>query len=127
MTPIRKWLAVLGAAMGTMAMGLSFSLINTNLETIHQDFGASLVQLQWMINIYGIFIASLLVTMGRLGDIFGRKKIYLIGNLLFGIAMLGAGLATSPAMIIGFQALYGISGAILLPLSQAMLVDIFPE
>lgn len=127
MTPIRKWLAVLGAAMGTMAMGLSFSLINTNLETIHQDFGASLVQLQWMINIYGIFIASLLVTMGRLGDIFGRKKVYLIGNLLFGIAMLGAGLATSPAMIIGFQALYGISGAILLPLSQAMLVDIFPE
>jgi len=127
MTSTRKWLAVIGATMGSMAMGLSFSLINTNLESIHQHFGASLVQLQWMINIYGIFIASTLVTMGRLGDIFGRKKIYLIGLILFGASMLGGGLATSPGMIIGFQALYGLAGAILLPLSQAMLIDCFSD
>ncbi|MDN3506423.1 MAG: MFS transporter [Simkaniaceae bacterium] len=127
MSSVKKSLAIIGATMGALSMGLSFSLINANLESIHQHFGASLVQLQWMINIYGIFIASTLVTMGRLGDIYGRKKIYLIGLFLFGVAMLGGGLAFTPGMIIGFQALYGLAGAILLPLSQAMLIDCFSE
>ncbi len=83
MHTIRKWLAIMGILVGDLAMGLSFSLINTNLESIHAQFGATIIELQWMINIYGIFIASNLVTMGRLGDIFGRKKIYLIGLILF--------------------------------------------
>lgn len=123
----KKVLAVIGASVGAMAMGFSFSLININLESIYQYFGASLLQLQWMINIYGIFIASFLVTMGRLGDIYGRKKIYLIGMSLFGAAMLGAGLAPSSGAIIFFMGIYGIAGSILLPLSQALLVEIFSE
>ncbi len=122
-----KWLAICGVLMGNMAMGLSFSLINTNLESIQQALGANLAELQWIINIYGIFIASTLVTMGRLGDIFGRKRVYLIGTTLFAVAMLGGGLAVNPEMIIGFQAIYGLAGAILLPLSQAMLIDLYPE
>lgn len=124
---VRKWLAICGVLIGNMAMGLSFSLINTNLESIQQALGASLAELQWIINIYGIFIASTLVTMGRLGDIFGRKRVYMIGSILFAIAMLGDGLAVNPAMIIGFQSIYGLAGAILLPLSQAMLIDLYPE
>lgn len=124
---MKKWFAIIGVLMGNMAMGLSFSLINTNLESIQQALGASIGQLQWMINIYGIFIASTLVMMGRLGDIFGRKKVYLIGTVLFGISMLGGGLSVNPEMIIGFQAIYGLAGAILLPLSQAMLIDLYPE
>lgn len=127
MTPARRTLAILGILMGNMAMGLSFSAINTNLESISREFGATIVQLQWIINIYGIFIASTLVAMGRLGDIFGRKRIYLVGMLFFTSSMLGAGLALTPSMIIGFQILYGLAGAILLPLSQAMLVDLYPE
>lgn len=124
---MKKWFAIVGVLMGNMAMGLSFSLINTNLESIQQALGATIAELQWMINIYGIFIASTLVMMGRLGDIFGRKKVYLIGTVLFGISMLGGGLAVNPGMIIGFQAIYGLAGAILLPLSQAMLIDLYPE
>lgn len=124
---LKKWLAICGVLIGNMAMGLSFSLINTNLESIQQALGASLAELQWIINIYGIFIASTLVTMGRLGDIFGRKRVYMIGSVLFAIAMLGDGLAVNPEMIIGFQAIYGLAGAILLPLSQAMLIDLYPD
>lgn len=124
---MKKWFAIIGVLMGNMAMGLSFSLINTNLESIQQALGASIAELQWIINIYGIFIASTLVMMGRLGDIYGRKKVYLIGTVLFGISMLGGGLAVNPGMIIGFQAIYGLAGAILLPLSQAMLIDLYPE
>lgn len=124
---LKKWLGICGVLIGNMAMGLSFSLINTNLESIQQALGASLAQLQWIINIYGIFIASTLVTMGRLGDIFGRKRVYMMGMVLFGVAMLGGALAVNPAMIIGFQAIYGLAGAILLPLSQAMLIDLYPE
>lgn len=127
MTFLKKWLAITGVLMGNMAMGLSFSLLNANLESVQQALGASMAELQWIINIYGIFISATLVTMGRLGDIFGRKRVYMIGICLFGISMLGGGLAINPAMIIGFQALYGIAGAILLPLSQAMLIDLYPE
>ncbi|NGX38411.1 MAG: putative multidrug resistance protein EmrY [Chlamydiae bacterium] len=127
MTTTRKWLAITAILMGLFPMGLSFSLTNINLESIQAALGSSLIQLQWMINIYGIVIASLLVTMGRLGDIFGRKKIYLIGLLFFAIAMLGAGFAPNAQTIIVFQAVFGIAGAILLPISQAMLVEIFPD
>lgn len=123
----RKWLAIMGILLGPIAMGISFSLINTTLESIHQDFGASLLQLQWIINLYGIFIASSLVIMGRLGDVFGRKKIFLLGYLFFLIAMIGGGLATSPGMIIAFMPFYGLAGGVLLPISQAMMIDLYEE
>ena len=65
--------------------------------------------------------------MGRFGDSFGRKKVFLLGNILFLIAMLGAGLASTPSYIIFFMAIYGLAGAILLPISQALIVQFFPE
>ena len=108
-------------------MGISFSLINTCLDSINAFFGATILELQWMINLYGIFIAATLVAMGRFGDLFGRKKIYLLGSFFFILAMLGAGLATSPSMIIAFMPFYGLAGAIILPLSQAMMVHLYPE
>lgn len=123
----QKNLAILGIMLGLLTMGLSFSLINANLETIHRELHASIIQLQWMINVYGIFIASTLVAMGRLGDIHGRKKLYLLGMVLFAIAMTGGGLANSPGVIIAFQIIWGIAGGILLPISQALLVNIFPD
>lgn len=119
--------AIIGILLGSAALSMSFSLINASLATIEKQLQASLIELQWMINIYGIFIASTLVTMGRFGDIFGRKKVYIIGMALLALAMCGAGLAPSPSAIIGFMALYGLSGAIILPLSQALMIDAFDE
>lgn len=124
---MRKILAITGIVIGFMAMGLSFSMINANLETLQNTLGASLVQLQWIINIYGIFIASTLVAMGRLGDIFGRKRVYLVGKAFFALAMLGGGFASSASVIIAFMPFWGLAGAIMLPLSQTLLIHMYPE
>lgn len=122
-----KWFTVICGSMGSMLMGLSFPMITNHLETIHKQFNTSVLQLQWMINIYGIFVTAFLVSMGRLGDIFGRKKIYLTGISIFIISMIGAGCAFCPSMIMYFMALYGVSGAIIMPLSQAIMILVFPE
>jgi EmrB/QacA subfamily drug resistance transporter len=127
MNYLKKWLAIIGMVMGPMVMGLSFSLINLNLDTIQEQLGGTLVQLQWIINTYGIFISSFLVTMGRLGDIFGRKKLYIVGLILLIIALVGSGCAKNLGTIIGFQVFYGLAGAILLPISQALLVEFYPD
>ena len=118
-------LAVLGIILSVSGTGLMFSTINTILAVIKNDLNASIAQLQWIINIYGIFIASSLVVMGRLADKFGRKRVFLIGIILLTIAMLGSGLSPSANWLIIFEALFGWAGAILLPVSQILIINLY--
>lgn len=124
---MRRLLGILGVLLGSASLSVSFALIGTNFAAIQKALGASAVEIQWMMNIYGIFIAATLVAMGRLGDLHGRKKLYLIGNLLLGVSMLGAGLSEDAGWVIGFMALYGVAGAMILPLSQSLMLHYFPE
>ncbi len=93
-------LIIIGTCFGPALMGVIFSALNMSLASIHNALPSSLNQIQWIINIYGIFISVSLVAAGRLADIYGRKLVYLVGLIFFSISMLGQGLSHSVSLII---------------------------
>jgi EmrB/QacA subfamily drug resistance transporter len=122
-----KKLAILGIALPLMAVGMNFSIVNMAMATLQTHFSASISELQWLLNITGIFVSVWMVTMGKLADVYGRRRIYLIGSLLVCTASLIAGLAPKLGWIIAAQALEGIAAAIVIPISQALLSHLYPE
>lgn len=122
-----NWLAILGISAVVAAMSMSFIMLNTGLPSIQQAFQAEMIELQWIINLYGIVISSCLLFMGYLGDLLGYKKVYLFGSIALGICMLGGALSPNVGTLIFFQIFYGLAGAVILPVSQALLRNLFPE
>ena len=82
--------------------------------------------LQWVMNGYLLTIAVLVVTAGRLGDMFGRKRLFLVGMVLFAAGSVLSGAAQGPAMLIGGRVLQGVGAAPMLPLSLAIVCNAFP-
>ena len=108
-------------------MGLVFTMVNTAIPSIRESLGVSLYSMQWMMTLFGIINCAMLVTSGRLADIYGRKKIFLIGLLCSEIGMLLGGFSTESIGLILSMSFAGLGNAILLPVSQAMLVSELPE
>src|SRR3989338_3315105 len=125
MQQTNRALTLIGVCLGVAIGAMVFSSINTALATIQKDLAATLTQIQWIMNIFGIAICSTLVACGRLADIYGRKRLYLIGIVLLGVSMLGSGLSPNANWIIFFQVLLGLSGAILIPVSQALISNVY--
>lgn len=123
----KRTLAVTGIGLGCMILGMIWSIVNTALASIQNDLGATILNLQWMMNCFGIFLCVPLLTMGKLGDSYGRKNLFILG--LFGalVASIIAGTSNHISSLIACMGLYGLSGSIILPLSQALLVHQYPE
>lgn len=126
-TTSKKAFAVAGIGLGVIVLGMIWSLVNTALASIQTDLFASVLQLQWMMNSFGIFICVPLLTMGKLGDAYGRKKIFLCGLATALLASVIGGFATRIEFLIACMGLFGLAGSMILPLSQALLVHQFPE
>jgi EmrB/QacA subfamily drug resistance transporter len=105
---------------------LDNTVLNIALPTIQRDLGASQSELVWSIDSYILVFASTLFTWGILGDKYGRKKILIIGLVLFGLASFACAFATTPGMLIGFRALMGVGGAAVLPTTLAIITVVFP-
>lgn len=105
---------------------LDNTVLNIALPTIQRDLGASQSQLVWAVDSYILMFAALPFTWGALGDRFGRKRILLLGLLLFGIGSALSAVASSPAQLIGFRALMGAGGAATLPVTLAIITVVFP-
>jgi len=126
-TSSKKVLAVTGIGLGVIVLGMIWSLVNTALASIQKDLFASVLQLQWMMNCFGIFLCVPLLTMGKLGDAYGRKNLYLCGLCIALLASGCSGFATRIEFLIACMGLFGLAGSMILPLSQALLVHQFPE
>ena len=113
--------AVLGSG---MAM-LDGTVVNIALRSIGEDLGASIAQLQWVVNAYLLSLASLILVGGSLGDHFGRKRIFLFGVTWFAIASAVCGAAQSPGQLIAARLLQGVGAALLTPGSLAMIQGSF--
>lgn len=124
---LKNNIVLVGVCLGIATCAMIFSEINIALPVIKIDLSASVTQLQWIMNIFGVAVCSSLVISGRLADIYGRKRLYLLGVFLMGLSMLGSGLSPSADWIIGFQILLGFAGAIMLPVSQALISNLFAE
>ena len=92
---IHRFWASLGVSIGILIVSMDWSVVQNTLPVIQRSLGASIRELQWIMNAFSIPTVGFLVIMGRLGDIFGRRKIYILGILVFAIASLEAALATT--------------------------------
>jgi EmrB/QacA subfamily drug resistance transporter len=106
---------------------LDMTIVNVALPSIETGLHFSATSLSWVLNAYALTFGGLLLLGGRAGDILGRRRVFLTGIALFTLASLAAGLAGSPALLIGARALQGVGGAIASPAALALVVSAFPE
>lgn len=109
-----------------MAM-LDGTIVNVALPAIGHEFGASVTGLQWILDGYLLALAALILIAGALGDRYGRRRVFLIGVVWFGVASLLCGLAPNTATLVAARVLQGIGGALLTPGSLAILQASFPR
>ncbi len=106
---------------------MDFSVVNVALPTIKAQFGASLADVQWIIGAYGLTMAGLLMLSGRAGDLYGQKKLFISGVVLFTIASFASGVSTSLIVLIIFRAIQGIGAAMSSVTAFSIFLIIFPE
>lgn len=110
-----RWVAaavLIGAA--TMDL-IDLTIVNVALPTIRRDLAASGTQLEWVVSAYMLAFAAALIVAGSFGDLFGRKRIFVAGIVLFGLASLGASVAQSPGELIAARVVQGVAAAAMLP------------
>lgn len=126
-TAPRRWLAFAVLLAGAFLPPLDFFIVNVALPSIRQGLGATPAQIEWVISAYAATYAVFLITGGRLGDLFGRRRVFLAGMAGFGVASLICGLAASPLVLIVGRVLQGLSAAAMAPQGLASIHALFPE
>lgn len=106
---------------------LDISVVNVALPSMRTSLGLTDTGLAWVVNAYALVFAGLLLVGGRLADVFGRKRVFLAGLLVFTLASLVGGLATSPGWLIGARAAQGVGAAVLAPATLTILTTTFAE
>ena len=122
----RRWAILAVLVVSLLVVVLDNTVLNIALPTIQRDLNASQSELVWAIDSYILVFASLLFTWGILGDKYGRKKVLIIGLVVFGLASAACAFAATPGMLIGFRALMGVGGAAVLPTTLAIITVVFP-
>ncbi len=121
----RGWtLAIVSVALFMVV--LDNLVVNVALPSIHRDLGASIQSLEWTVNAYILAYAVLLLTGAVLGDLFGRKRMFIAGVLLFTLSSAAAALAPTIGLLILARAIQGVGAAIVTPLTLTLLADAFP-
>jgi EmrB/QacA subfamily drug resistance transporter len=123
----RRWKTLLVLSVALLIIGLDNTVLNVALPTLQTHFDASGSTLQWIVDAYLLSFAGLLLTMGTLGDHFGRKKALIGGLAVFGSASVMATFAQSAEQLIALRALMGIGGAAIMPATLSILSDVFPR
>ena len=124
--PARGGLALAATGAAVFMVVLDNLVVTTALPSIRTDLGASINQLGWLVNAYTLSFAVLLLTGASLGDLFGRRRVFLIGLGIFTAASLAAGLAPSSEALIAARAIQGLGAALVMPLSLTLLSAAFP-
>src|SRR4051812_36999798 len=127
MTTDRRWTALYVLCVGMLMIVLDATVVNVALPSIQDDLGFSTSSLAWVVNAYLIAFGGLLLLAGRLGDLIGRRTIFLAGLAVFTTASLACGLADSQVVLVAARFLQGIGGAMTSAVILGMIVTMFPE
>lgn len=122
---VREWTGLAVIALPCMLYSMDLTVLNLAIPSISEDLKPTASQLLWIVDIYGFFVAGLLVTMGTLGDRIGRRRLLLIGAAAFGVASVLAAFSTSANMLIATRALLGVAGATLAPSTLSLIRNMF--
>jgi EmrB/QacA subfamily drug resistance transporter len=116
-----RWLGLAMLSLGVSMIIVDATIVNVAVPSIIKDLDLDSSQAEWINTIYALVFASLLITLGRIGDLVGRRKLYLLGLVVFGFASVLAGLSQSGEMLILARVLQGVGGAMILPSTQSIL------
>jgi EmrB/QacA subfamily drug resistance transporter len=122
----RRWIALAVVLIAAFMQLVDISIVNVAIPSIQRDLDASYAQIQWVLAGYQLAFAVTLITGGRLGDIFGRKRLFMLGMAGFTLASALCGLAQNPGMLIGSRVLQGLMGAIMFPQTLSVIQVTFP-
>jgi EmrB/QacA subfamily drug resistance transporter len=123
----RPWLPLAALATAQFLVVLSTSIVNVALPEIRTGLGLSSAGLSWVVNAYVLVFGALLLLGGRSGDVYGLRRVFLLGASLFTLSSLAAGLAPGAAMLIAARAAQGMGAAMLAPTALALVLTIFPD
>ncbi len=121
-----KWWAMLGIGLGVLMSTLDSSIVNISLPTLVRQLDTDFATIQWVVLSYLLIITSLMLSVARLGDMLGKKKVYLTGLVLFTTGSLLSGLSPGVGWLIGFRALQGTGAVMLTALGTAIITEVFP-
>jgi len=123
----RKWWTLIAVCTATFMLLLDITVVNVALPDIQSSLHASFSDLQWVVDAYSLTLAAFLLTAGVAGDIYGRRKIFAIGLVVFSLASLVCGLSTTPLMLNLARAVQGVGGAIMFATSLALIAAAFTD
>jgi EmrB/QacA subfamily drug resistance transporter len=123
----RKWWTLGAMCFALFMIMLDNTVVNVALPSIQKSLGASLSGLEWTINAYTLTFAVLLVTGGRLGDVFGRRRAFIVGVVLFASSSATAGLAPNAASLVASRAVQGVGAALMMPATLSIITHAFPS
>jgi len=119
--------ALIFIALAQLMVVLDVAIVNVALPSIQRELHFAATDLEWVVNAYAIAFGGLLLLGGRAGDLFGRRRMFIIGALMFTAGSLAGGLATSSTFLIGARAAQGIGAAVLAPTALSLLAAMFPQ
>jgi EmrB/QacA subfamily drug resistance transporter len=123
----RRWLVLGVMCLSLLLIVIDNTIVNVAIPTLQRDLGASTSQLQWVVDSYILVFAGLLLTMGALGDRFGRRGALAIGLTVMGVASVLSSFATSADQLIATRALMGVGGALIMPATLSIITDVFAD
>src|ERR1700680_241653 len=118
-----RWFALMVLCLGARMIVLDPTIVNVALPSIRQDLGFSQTSLAWVVNAYLLTFGGFLLLGGRLGDIFGHRRLFLTGIMLFTLASLACGLARTQGFLVTARAIQGLGGAVVSGGALSLLID----
>ena len=122
-----RWLAFMVLCLGSFMIVLDTTIVNVALPSIREDLGFSEASLAWVVNAYMLFFGGFLLLGGRLGDLYGHRRLFAIGIAVFTAASLAAGISSSQAILIVARAAQGLGGAIVSAAGLSLMMSLFTE
>src|SRR5438876_8066350 len=122
----KKWWTLGAVAFGLFMIMLDNTIVNVALPSIERSLHMSISSLEWIVTAYALTFAALLITGGKLGDLYGRKRMFIAGLVVFTLASLACGLAPNAGFLIGARAVQGVGAALMNPATLSIITATFP-
>jgi EmrB/QacA subfamily drug resistance transporter len=123
----QRWIALGVLCLGTLMIVLDTTIVNVALPSIRASLGFSEASLAWVVNAYLLTFGGFLLLGGRLGDLFGHRRMFLAGIVLFTLASLACGIATTRGVLVAARGIQGVGGAIVNAVSLSLMMNLFTE
>jgi EmrB/QacA subfamily drug resistance transporter len=122
-----RWLALIVLCLGDLMIVLDTTIVNVALPSIREDLGFTETSLAWVVNAYLLTFGGFLLLGGRLGDLFGHRRLFLIGISLFTFASIACGLSTTQGLLVSARAIQGLGGAVVSAVALSLIMTLFRE